>query len=176
MELLRLLPEFIDMRSFSNLWFWIVLAVMWSRASHRVLGVPWDLVARARRGNDPQAVADVVALATISCRRFEHISRTGGAVLTTLIFTVVTALLVLGFGYGLHMAQALALLLLPMLLVGALARRKAALVLQGGLGTRAIFRLLTRQRIAVQLIGMLAIFVTSLWGMYQNLFSSILGN
>ena len=39
--------ELIDMRSFSNLWYWIALAVMWSTASHWVLGVPWDMVIRA---------------------------------------------------------------------------------------------------------------------------------
>jgi hypothetical protein len=41
--------EVIDMRSFSSLWYWIALAVMWSSASHYVLGVPFDLVQRARR-------------------------------------------------------------------------------------------------------------------------------
>ncbi|MEC7258626.1 MAG: component of SufBCD complex, partial [Pseudomonadota bacterium] len=41
--------ELIDMRSFSNLWFWIALAVTWSTTSHWVLGVPFDMVNRARR-------------------------------------------------------------------------------------------------------------------------------
>jgi hypothetical protein len=41
--------ELIDMRSFSNLWYWIALAVVWSTASHWVLGVPFDLITRARR-------------------------------------------------------------------------------------------------------------------------------
>jgi len=34
--------ELIDMRSFSNLWYWIVLSVLWSTMSHWVLGVPFD--------------------------------------------------------------------------------------------------------------------------------------
>ena len=41
--------ELIDMRSFSNLWYWIVLAVLWSSVSHWVLGVPFDMVQRAKR-------------------------------------------------------------------------------------------------------------------------------
>ncbi|MGJ8597444.1 MAG: hypothetical protein ACSHW3_16395, partial [Sulfitobacter sp.] len=41
--------ELIDMRSFSNLWFWIVLAVVWSTTSHYGLGVPYDMVLRAKR-------------------------------------------------------------------------------------------------------------------------------
>ncbi|MEM9756043.1 MAG: component of SufBCD complex, partial [Pseudomonadota bacterium] len=32
--------DVIDLRSFSNLWYWIVLAVFWSSASHWGLGVP----------------------------------------------------------------------------------------------------------------------------------------
>ena len=35
------------MRSFSNLWYWIALAVLWSTVSHWVLGVPFDMVQRA---------------------------------------------------------------------------------------------------------------------------------
>jgi hypothetical protein len=41
--------EVIDMRSFSNLWYWIALAVLWSSTSHWVLGVPFDMIQRARR-------------------------------------------------------------------------------------------------------------------------------
>ena len=47
--LVRNVFELIDMRSFSNLWFWIALAVLWSSVSHWVLGVPWDMVMRARK-------------------------------------------------------------------------------------------------------------------------------
>ena len=56
--------EMIDMRSFSNLWFWIALAVMWSTASHWVLGVPFDMVLRARRhGGEAQAdLEDIVRI------------------------------------------------------------------------------------------------------------------
>ena len=49
MDLIDTLVELIDMRSFSNLWFWIALAVVWSSASHWILGVPIDLVYRAGR-------------------------------------------------------------------------------------------------------------------------------
>ena len=56
MDWYQTLFEMIDMRSFSNLWFWIALAVMWSTASHWVLGVPFDMVLRARRhGEEAQA-------------------------------------------------------------------------------------------------------------------------
>ncbi len=46
---MTLIFDLIDMRSFSNLWYWIALAVTWSSTSHWVLGVPFDMVLRARR-------------------------------------------------------------------------------------------------------------------------------
>ena len=48
--------EMIDMRSFSSLWYWVALAAFWSGCIHRVIGVPYDLVLRARRqGGDAEA-------------------------------------------------------------------------------------------------------------------------
>ena len=44
--------EVIDMRSFSNLWYWIGLAVLWSSVSHWVLGVPYDSILRAKRATE----------------------------------------------------------------------------------------------------------------------------
>ena len=49
MDLTQTLFDVIDFRSFSNLWFWIMLAVAWSTASHWVLGIPFDMVLRARQ-------------------------------------------------------------------------------------------------------------------------------
>ena len=46
MDFYASVSEVIDLRSFSNLWFWIALAVMWSTVSHWVMGVPWDMVQR----------------------------------------------------------------------------------------------------------------------------------
>ena len=54
--------EVIDIRSFSNLWFWMVLAVMWSSASHRVIGIPYDMIQNAKR-HGGQAERDHVSVA-----------------------------------------------------------------------------------------------------------------
>lgn len=65
--------EVIDMRSFSNLWFWIALAVMWSSASHWVLGVPFDMVGRAAK-NGGQAESDLEDLVRINANRLLFIA------------------------------------------------------------------------------------------------------
>ena len=49
MDAIDLAFEVIDMRSFSNLWYWVALAVLWSSASHWVMGIPHDMIYRARR-------------------------------------------------------------------------------------------------------------------------------
>ncbi len=169
-----LIFEVIDMRSFSNLWFWIALAALWSTASHWVMGVPWDMVLRARRkGSSHQQ--DVEDLARIYANRMLYIGRTAGSWLIGLLAAMLTALLVLGFWYGLHLCQALFLMGLPMTLVGMLAMRVAVRIEAGQDRGEALYRLLRNHRMKVQGIGMLAILVTAMWGMYQNLNASVMG-
>lgn len=160
--------ELIDMRSFSNLWYWIALAVLWSTASHWVLGVPYDMVVRARR-NGGQTAADLEALVGINVRRLIFIGHVSGMWLVTLMATVLTSLTILGFVYSVEFAQALWCLLLPMSLVGALSLHTAHRIERHEDAGPALWRRLSRHRIAVQAIGMVSIFFTALWGMWQNM-------
>ncbi|WP_146591264.1 component of SufBCD complex [Puniceibacterium confluentis] len=166
--------EVIDMRSFSNLWFWIALAVLWSTASHWVLGVPFDMVTRARRFGG-QAEADLDDLVRINTNRLLYIAEEAGLWLLALACFMLAVLTLLAFVYWIELAQALFLLGFPMSLVGMLSLRTAQRIrTEGATGALAQKRL-SRLRIATQVIGMISIFVTSLWGMYQNLSASFLG-
>ena len=166
--------ELIDMRSFSNLWFWIALAVLWSSASHYVLGVPWDMITRARRGHE-QAVADMNQLAAINSRRILYIGRESGLLMTGLIFFMLTGAMLLGWVYDREFAQAVFLLLLPMSLVWILSVRTANHIDAQALTGDALISKFNRHRLLIQLIGMISIFFTAIWGMYQNMTSSALG-
>ncbi|MFD0857918.1 component of SufBCD complex [Roseovarius aquimarinus] len=166
--------ELIDMRSFSNLWFWIALAVLWSSASHYVLGVPWDMVTRARKGH-AQALADMNQLAAINSRRILYIGRETGLLITALLSFFLSGALLLGWFYGREFAQAVFLLLLPMSAVWLLSVRTAHRIEENGLTGDALISAFNRHRLLVQIIGMLSIFVTAMWGMYQNMTSSALG-
>lgn len=86
MDWYQTLFEMIDMRSFSNLWFWIALAVMWSTASHWVLGVPFDMVLRARRYGG-EAQADLEDIVRINVNRLLYISQVSGLWLLGLGFS-----------------------------------------------------------------------------------------
>lgn len=160
--------EVIDMRSFSNLWFWIILAVMWSTSSHWILGVPFDMIGRAQR-NGGQAAIDLHDLTRIHVNRVLHIADTAGTALVALGFFLLTALLLLGVVYDVEFAQALFLLGAPTSAVWALNLRLARRIRTHDLEGEALCVALQRQRFYTQLIGMASIFVTAMWGMYQNL-------
>ena len=160
--------EVIDLRSFSNLWFWLALAVLWSTVSHFVIGVPHDMIRRAEREGG-RAMADVEALAHIYTRRLLFIARTGGLFLLAFTSFLVTGLIILAVVYDIEFAQAVLCMLLPMLLVSSLTLRTCQRIEAGALEGEALTRCLRRHRIMIQTIGMFALFVTGMFGMYQNL-------
>ena len=163
------------MRSFSNLWYWIALAVVWSAASHRVIGVPWDMVHKAAKIGG-QAEIDLEDLVRISCNRLLYIAAVSGLWLVVLGSGLLTALLaMLGFYYGVEFAQAVLLLAFPMTLVGLLSINTARIIADNGLTGAELRKRLMRHRVTTQFIGMVSIFVTALWGMYQNISVGVLG-
>ncbi len=174
MEWYQVIFELIDMRSFSNLWYWIVLAVFWSTASHWVLGVPFDLIARARRhGGEVQQ--DLETLVRINTQRLLFITRTSGTWLIGFLFFIISILAMLGFYYNVEFAQALLFFAVPMAILGMLSVRSARLIEAGENEGAALHRRLSRHRISVQLLGMMSILVTSMFGMYVNLQVGVLG-
>lgn len=162
------ISELIDLRSFSNLWFWIALAVLWSTASHWVLGVPYDMVVRARRVGG-QAEIDLEDMVRINTNRLLYIAGVSGLLLLGLGCFVLTTLAVLGFWYKVEFAQAVFLLAFPMAIVGLMNVSTARLIQEKQMAGEILRRRLGRHRTWTQVIGMIAIFVTALWGMYQNL-------
>lgn len=156
------------MRSFSNLWFWIALAVLWSTASHWVIGVPFDMVGRARKYGG-QAEADLADIIRVNANRLHYIATVSGLWLLGLACFGLTTLAILGFAYRIEFAQALFLLGFPMSIVGALNLFLARRLVDSDATAEEVYKALTRHRTIVQAIGMLSIFVTAVWGMYQNL-------
>ncbi|MDE3028400.1 MAG: component of SufBCD complex [Paracoccaceae bacterium] len=173
MSIYQTIHHLIDLRSFSNLWFWIALAVLWSSASHYVLGVPYDMVTRAR-ANGGQAQTDLEDLTRINVGRYLFIARTSGLWLLGFLFFSLTALVTLGFYYHVEFAQALFLLMAPMSLVGVLSVATARRIEAGENTGAALQRRLHWHRFTTQAIGMVAILITSMWGMYENLQFSVM--
>ncbi|NHF72241.1 hypothetical protein [Paracoccus xiamenensis] len=170
--------SFLDARSFSSPWFWAVLLTVWTLSGRRVVGIPVDVpaqAARALREQPGEASAEVFALLdwmSLSVPRWQAGPRTG-AVLTALICFALSVLAILGFSFGLEMAQALVLIGLPQALLLALRARLAGQlywVLEAAeLGQPAAeaaaeaLRRINRYRILHGIISVLAVVVTAFW-------------
>ena len=159
-EFYSLVFSTIDLRSFSSLWFWIAVAVAWSSMTHFIIGVPFDLVVRARRKGGQ---------ALIQARRRNQIMASSGVWLAGIWALILSVLAILGFGYGAELSQALTLLLAPMTLAAALglglARKLEATPLEGA----ALVKKLLWHRFLIQAIGLVAILLTTMWGTLFNL-------
>ena len=175
LDLFDLIFQVIDFRSFSNLWYWIGLAVVWSSASYFVLGIPFDMIQRARRRGD-QSMADLEVIARIYVDRVLLIGSISGLWLVGFGTFMLSLLAVLGFVYRIEFAQAVFLIALPLSFVGVLSISTASRIATRGVRGEALIRALLRHRFWVQLIGVGAIFVTAMWGMYKNVYVGPFGH
>ncbi len=167
--------ELIDMRSFSNLWYWIALSVVWSSASHWVMGVPFDMIQRAQR-HGGQAETDMRDMVRININRLLYISGVAGMWILGAACCALTMLGGLGFFYQVEFCQAVFLLIFPLSLVALLSVRTAHKLVRDDPVTDLMIRILNRHRFYTQAIGMASIFVTAIWGMRQNLAIGVLGS
>ncbi len=168
MEWYDLVLELIDLRSFSNLWYWIALAVLWSTASHWVIGVPFDMVQRARRKGG-QAEIDLEDMVRINANRLLYIAEVSGLWIIGFGCFLLTLLGLLGFYFWVEFAQAVFLLSLPMVIVGLMSLSAARKIMQENIIGEALRKRMTKHRFITQLIGMVSIFITSIFGMFQNM-------
>lgn len=174
MEFYQTVLELIDMRSFTSMWYWIVMAIFWSMMSHFVLGVPFDLVQRTLNTQDDESWRDLEDLARINAKRLYVIGRGAGIIIAALAAFILTAVFLLGFLYEVEFCQALFLLLLPFTLIGMIAQNTARRVLQDTPRRFDLVRCLRRQRLATQVIGMISIFVSAFWGVFHAMETGVL--
>jgi hypothetical protein len=152
--------------SFSSIWYWVFLGILWSHVMQAPFGVPVDLVRRAQ-GGDQVAAADLRALTGVRLTDAERLAamapwRAGG-------WSFALALLAgLGLGYGSELAQAALALAAPLALVRWLEARAAAAMADVP-DMPALIRAHTVLRRKVQGIGIAAVFLTSVFGMLRLL-------
>lgn len=170
----KLITQMVDMRSFSSLWFWLAVAVYWSLSSHWVLGVPQDMIHRARKIGGA-AVTDLECLVRINTQRVLYYAREAHVPLIGAVAFILTVLGLLGFAYDIELAQALLFFFVPAVIQGLLAIHSARRVESGDGEGERLFRRLMLHRVTTQALGMVAIFVTGLYGMYHNLITQMPG-
>lgn len=162
--------QLIELHTFSNVWYWLAVAVTWSTMCHWIIGVPFDLIYRARRDGG-QAAADLEMSVDINVRRLMTISDMAGLWLTGLFGFFLAVMASMGFYYGFELAQGFFLLALPLAIVGMISmRRSRSYALKRPSGKELALELL-KLRFWIQVLAVVAIFVTAMFGMYHNLSS-----
>jgi hypothetical protein len=140
--------------SFMSIWYWVLHVVVWTLACYRTLGVPQDMLVRARRA--PEVAERVDALAGLASARVVGIYRTLGVPLAAAAGFVLAALAGIGFGQGIELAQASFFLIFPMIVILYSKLRLAIAVRRRGIGGPALVLALARRRVWHQLVAVLA--------------------
>lgn len=168
MDWSKAILQVIDLRSFSSIWYWVLVAITWSTVTNWVLGIPSDLIHRAR-SKGGQAAIDLSDLVRINVNRQLNVAAMAGLWLMGIACFWLTGLALLGFVYGVEIAQAVFLLLFPLSIIGGMSLSAGRLIAETDPQGDDLYRILLRQRLWTQIIGMSAIFITALYGMFQNL-------
>ena len=171
---------FLDSRSFSTIWFWFLLIGAWSVTGRAVLGVPVEVVARARaahaggQADGPEGIA-LLDWLSLTLPRWHLGAREGAVVLGVTSFLLSSAF-VMGFNFGLELAQAGFLMALPFWVLFwmrvRLARRLAPNLARAQAGdaplaetVAEVARSMAHHRIGVVALSLISLAVTMLWGM-----------
>ena len=173
------LVGFLDSRSFGTIWYWLVVIGTWSLTGRSVIGVPTEIVSRARMAvqadeGDSPTVLHLLDWLSLVLPRW-RLSAPEGVAFLALTGFALTSLAIMGIGYALELALASFLLLFPLAMLFwmrvALARRLMPLLEAAEEGSRpipeaaaeAIRRMVIHRRL-VTVLSMAAVAVTALWG------------
>lgn len=159
--LLRLL----DFQTFDSLWYWMAVMVTFAVASNWLLGVPFDVLFRARKLDAPH-LADLEALVDVNVRRIVEINAYLGVAITVMVAFSLSVLVVLSMFYRVELAQGLLALAAPLTLIMVMNMRLAHQLNAAPLHGRELVQRLFRVRLWTQVVSMIALFFTAMYGMY----------
>jgi hypothetical protein len=148
------LIETLAAASFLSIWYWVLHAVVWSLACYRTLGVPLDMLHRARSA--PEIAERVDLLAHLASARIGGVHDLFGVPIAAFAGFSLTVLWVIGFGLGIEAAQAAFVLLLPLAVIGYSKLRLALAVRGRGIEGAELVLALARRRVWHQFIAVLA--------------------
>ena len=173
MAILESILRLIDIRSFSSVWFWIVVALFWSAVTQTVLGASYDVIVRARKSGG-QALVDMETLVEIHVRRSLTLMRRVGHWIVAFVAASLAMLFMLAFVYGVELAQAIFLLMVPLTIIRLMNLRLSFRIERTHIHGEQLIRVLLRHRLWIQFLGMITIFVTAVWGMLRVMTATVL--
>jgi hypothetical protein len=145
--------------SLDSFWYWVLSILIWSLVCNRTLGVPHDMVRRARRA--PETAERVDLLALIGAERIGRLHDLAGVPLAALGGFGLAVAGVAAFGLGLELAKAAFLLAFPLSIVAVSTLRLALVVRRRRLGGPLLRRLLAVRRFWHTVVAIAAIMVTA---------------
>jgi hypothetical protein len=160
----EVIARIITLDTFSNVWYWAAVVVSWAVACHWLIGVPFDMLVRARRGTDRE-MADLEAMVDINVRRIVWFQEIGGAGFAALAAFFLAGTGLLAIGYRFELAIGVLILSVPLFVVLLLNLRLALALNAKPLKGRDLLARLLRVRLWTQAIAAVSLFVTSGFGM-----------
>ncbi|WP_138464919.1 hypothetical protein [Poseidonocella sp. HB161398] len=157
--------DLINASAFSSLWYWIVVALVWTRAAHAPMGIPMEHYDRARAVGGE---GDLFALLRAGVARQLGVGRRARHVFVALWACALTTLFGLSM-LGAELAQALFLLALPLAISQLLVLRSAQRMSAMEAEVDPLMAEMRRLRLWLQGLAVAAIFVTAVFGMNQVL-------
>ncbi|MBE3638484.1 component of SufBCD complex [Mangrovicoccus algicola] len=157
--------ELISTAAFSNLWYWVTVALLWARVAQAPMGIPLDQCDRALAAGDEAGAA---ALLRAGVARALAPSRRARLWMVGLWACALTLLLGLA-ALGSELAQALFLLAAPLALAQGMILGTAMRMASATGEPPALAVLVRRLRIRLQLLALASIFVSAVFGMNQVL-------
>jgi hypothetical protein len=146
--------QFFAAASFQSLWYWVLHVVIWTLACYRTLGVPHDMLLRARRMPDVAERVDL--LAHLACERVGGIYDALGVPLAALAGFLLAGVFALGFLTGIEAAQAAFAIMLPLTVIVYSKLRLALAVRRQRIAGPALVLALARRRVWHQFFAVVA--------------------
>lgn len=163
----------IDFGSFSSIWYWIVLIGLWIANDRKILGLSTALVFRARtQGHDSQTAQDLRQITAMRLREmgYEAAERSIWSVARN--WCLGTMLVLLAFAFNMELAQAVLLMITPLLWVRMRGRKLARKLAGTDLAAIDLPKILIWHRFRMQAFGMICLFITMLLGLIHSVNTS----
>lgn len=141
--------------SFESIWYWVLHMIVWTLVTQRMLGVPHDMLVRARRS--PEIAGKVEILALVHTGRLAALYDALGIAAALLGGFFLSALFVIGFLNGVELAQAVFLLVFPVSIVAYSTASVALRIERRNYRGDMLLRILARRQFWHQVIAVAAL-------------------
>ncbi len=141
--------------SFLSIWYWVLHIVVWTLVTQRTLGVPYDMLLRARRLDE--VARRVETLALIQSERLTGLYHALGLPAALFGGFLLSALFAIGFIDGVELAQAAFLIVFPVSVVACSTLSIALRICRRGYRGDMLVMILARRHFWHQVVAVAAL-------------------